>query len=480
VPEPIPPSIHEQIANTPMPPSAWRDNNNRERDERESSDSHSSGSGRPSGSMTHGSHDGEAEGRASSSQYHTAMSGMSSSTAAFGRAASPTSPVSMAASGSGSGSGSGVSSRSHGRGIGMSFGSAGTLSGMGIGAGVMSAMPGVGRTRESGSGSASGGRSASGSAGSGSGSRPGTGGSGGSGESSAAGSGSGSGKSGLMMAVKGKGKGKEKEKERSDEESGGNQSQSEDPAELRSDEGFFARARSRLRRSFSRTSMERNSAVLEAGEGGANWDAQTQGRVSPTTRRFSFAPKGPRRTSTALSLPAHLAAANQPGTRPPSMLLQPSPASIQDAYRLSAGDTIAPSPSQRLSQSYTTVPGTGVHHLYAPARPPRESYVSSNDSPRDSIASIPGGGNGEGLLDPRLSVRLRQLRDSGRASVDSIGLRDNEDYSRPIGAVSLVSLSGRGYVADSSDFPSQLIHNRHESITTLSSEYSQESLLKNS
>ena len=58
------------------------------------------------------------------------------------------------------------------------------------------------------------------------------------------------------------------------------------------------------------------------------------------------------------------------------------------------------------------------------------------DSPRDSIGSFPGAGNGEGLLDPRLSLRLRQMRDSEQASVDSIGLKDNEDYSRPIGAVS--------------------------------------------
>ena len=372
-----------------VPPSAWT--NVTDRDHEPSEGGYSLG-GRPSGSSQDVtlSHEGQ------SSQYHTAVSTQSHTQSTFGALrATSTSPGSFGSLPS--------SSRSHGHG--MSFGSAGTLSGFGGGVGSAAV---IGSSRDHGSATASGSVSGSGS---GPASRPGTGSRSVTGSVSHESSGEGSGKSGLVVVLKGKGK----EKERSSPTS---VTPEEDPAE--NEEGFFARARSKLRRSFSSqaSGSNRNSATLEAGLGPG---------LSPTQRRFSF---GPKRSSTALSLPA---AANRHSSARYSMVLHPSPSNIQEAYAVNPSQP-SPSPTQRHSQSYTAVPGTGVHHLYYR---PRDSANLSTESPRDSVASSLRPGAVEGLLDPSLALRLRQLRDSGAASVDSIGLRDHEDYSRPIGAVSL-------------------------------------------
>ncbi|KAH8116003.1 hypothetical protein DFH11DRAFT_1742409 [Phellopilus nigrolimitatus] len=77
------------------------------------------------------------------------------------------------------------------------------------------------------------------------------------------------------------------------------------------------------------------------------------------------------------------------------------------------------------------------------------SIIQGTPSPMLTTDSLEG--LSDGLLDPRLMTRLREIH-SGQASASSIGLRDHEDYSRPIGG---------------------LVKNRPGSSTTVSSHYSQ-------
>lgn len=66
----------------------------------------------------------------------------------------------------------------------------------------------------------------------------------------------------------------------------------------------------------------------------------------------------------------------------------------------------------------------------------------------------PGAAASDGLLDPRLTARLRELRSATQTSLSTIGLRDHEDYSRPIHG---------------------LVNNPHDSYGSVSSRYSQAS-----
>ncbi|THH07042.1 hypothetical protein EW145_g3660 [Phellinidium pouzarii] len=82
----------------------------------------------------------------------------------------------------------------------------------------------------------------------------------------------------------------------------------------------------------------------------------------------------------------------------------------------------------------------------------RLSVIPATPSPLPT----PDAGTSDGLLDPRLTMRLQEIH-GGQASRSTVGLRDHEDYSRPIGG---------------------LVNNPRDSSTTVSSRsshYSQQS-----
>ena len=101
-----------------------------------------------------------------------------------------------------------------------------------------------------------------------------------------------------------------------------------------------------------------------------------------------------------------------PPRSPPSSLLRPHNPGVIPNF---------PSP--------TPAPRTALRQ---PWIGPALSVIESTPSPLPSTATP------DGLLDPSLSTRLQEMRGM-QASRSTIGLRDYEDYSRPIGGVSLNS-----------------------------------------
>ena len=83
----------------------------------------------------------------------------------------------------------------------------------------------------------------------------------------------------------------------------------------------------------------------------------------------------------------------------------------------------------------------------------RLSVIQASPSPLPTPDTT-GAAALEGLLDPRLTARLRDLRSATQTSLSTIGLRDHEDYSRPIHG---------------------LVNNPHDSYGSVSSRYSQSS-----
>lgn len=106
---------------------------------------------------------------------------------------------------------------------------------------------------------------------------------------------------------------------------------------------------------------------------------------------------------------------------PPLILLPPRPTSLLRS-QLPGQIPNFPQPPAPSALSRAQGPGTGLSIIEA--------------TPADSPAHASDGyaATADGLLDPGLATRLRELR-GGQASLSTLGLRDNEDYSRPIGGV---------------------------------------------
>lgn len=209
--------------------------------------------------------------------------------------------------------------------------------------------------------------------------------------------------------------------------------------------GIFSRAslsglRSRIRRSLDSSPRKPNTTVPRP-------------PPQPVSSLRPLHP--PKRTSTSISIPTSLASSSAaaahsrshpnlgqlqhlrasgvspsgpvyglvaPGPgEPPLILLPPRPTSLLRSQLPGQIPNFPPPPAPS-ALLRAQGPGTGLSIIEA--------------TPADSPAHASDGyaATADGLLDPGLVTRLRELR-GGQASMSTLGLRDNEDYSRPIGGV---------------------------------------------
>lgn len=224
----------------------------------------------------------------------------------------------------------------------------------------------------------------------------------------------------------------------------GTRRRSKDVSEEQESSGIFTRAslsglRSRIRRSLDSSPRKPNTTVPRPPQ--------------PVSSLQVLHP--PKRASTSISIPSSLASSSAaavhsrshpnlgqlqhlrasgmspsgpvyglvaPGPgEPPLILLPPRPTSLLRS-QLPGQIPNFPPPLAPSALLRAQGPGTGLSVIEA--------------TPADSPAQASEGytATADGLLDPGLATRLRELR-SGQASLSTLGLRDNEDYSRPIGGV---------------------------------------------
>ncbi|EJD05415.1 uncharacterized protein FOMMEDRAFT_144981 [Fomitiporia mediterranea MF3/22] len=191
------------------------------------------------------------------------------------------------------------------------------------------------------------------------------------------------------------------------------------------DGGFFARAASltptSLRTRFRRASA--SSAMLL--DGGLERRARPP---SPVSRLVTSRPLTPAPAVGTILQPSSPDTARPP-SRVQSMIV-----------RLQPPGTLTMPPAAPSAMMRASGPGTGLPAILATPSP--------LPTPDGALT---------GLLDPRLAARLREIR-RDQLSSSTVGLRDHEDYSRPIRA---------------------LVHNR-DSASSASSDYSQPSGLETS